>query len=80
MEKYVILHGSFGSNDGNWFPWLKKELQSKGKQVSAPQMPVDAEKQFADTITDKQIIIKDGGHLNSESGFNKFEEILGYIN
>lgn len=180
MEKYVILHGSFGSNKGNWFPWLKKELQSKGKQVSAPQMPVgvgkqnfeswsneldklaidektiiiahsiapvfvckylikndirvkklifvcgfnnylginsdydavnepmyfdnledikkycddivcfysdndpyvkfDVEKQFADTITNKQIVIKDGGHLNSESGFNKFEEILGYIN
>ena len=180
MEKYVILHGSFGSNKGNWFPWLKKELQSKGKQVSALQMPVgvgkqsfeswsneldklainektiiiahsiapvfvckylvknnirvkklifvcgfnnylginsdydavnepmffddlgdvkkycddivclysdndpyvkfDVEKQFADTITNKQIVIKDGGHLNSESGFNKFEEILDYIN
>ena len=179
MEKYVILHGSFGSNKENWFPWLKKELQSKGKQVSAPQMLVgvgkqnfeswsneldklaidentiivahsiapvfvckylvknnirvkklifvcgfnnylginsdydavnkpmyfdnlvdvkkycddivcfysdndpyvkfDVEKQFADTITDKQIIIKNGGHINSESGFSKFEEILDYI-
>ena len=28
----------------------------------------------------KQIIVKDGGHINSESGFNKFEEILDYIN
>lgn len=45
-----------------------------------PYVKFDVEKQFADTITDKQIVIKDGGHLNSESGFNKFEEILGYIN
>lgn len=179
MEKYVILHGSFGSNKGNWFPWLKKELQSKGKQVSAPQMPVgigkqnfeswsneidkltvdknttiiahsiapvfvckyliknktkvkklifvcgfndylginsdydavnspmylnnfedvkkycddiicfysdndpyvkyDVEKCFADTIASKQIIVKGGGHINLESGFEKFEELLDYI-
>jgi predicted alpha/beta hydrolase family esterase len=45
-----------------------------------PYVKFDVEKQFADTITDKQIVIKDGGHLNSESGFNKFEEILSYIN
>lgn len=179
MERYVILHGSFGSNDGNWFPWLKKELQNRGKQVFVPQMPVgvekqnfeswsneldklaidentviiahsiapvfvckylvknnirvkklifvcgfnnylginpdydtvnepmyldnledakkycdnivcfysdndpyvrfDVEKQFADTIANKQIIIKGGGHINSESGFKKLEELLDHI-
>ena len=45
-----------------------------------PYVKFDVEKQFADSITDKQIIVKDGGHINSESGFNKFEEILDYIN
>ena len=39
-EKTIILHGSFGSCEGNWFPWLKKELEEKGKQVIVPQMPV----------------------------------------
>ena len=179
MDKYIILHGSFGSSEGNWFPWLKAELQEKGKRVFVPQMPVgvgeqnfeswsnelnklaidentiiiahsiapvfvckyliknqikvkklifvcgfnnylginadydavnspmylenledvkkycndivcfysdndpyvkyDVEKQFADTITDKQIVINSGGHINSESGFNEFEEILNHI-
>ena len=179
MEKYVILHGSFGSNKENWVPWLKKELQNRGNQVFVPQMPVgvgnqnfeswskeldklaidentiivahsiapvfvckyliknsikvkklvfvcgfnnylginsdydtvnepmyfdhpedvkkycdnivcfysdndphvrfDVEKQFADAIANKQIIIKGGGHINSESGFEKFEELLDYI-
>lgn len=179
MEKYIILHGSFGSKDGNWFPWLKTELQNRNKQVFVPQMPVgvgnqnfeswskeldrlavdentiiiahsiapvfvckylvqnkirvkklifvcgfnnylgidtdydavngpmffddlgdvknycnditcfysdndpyvkyDVGKQFADTVADKQIIIKGGGHINAETGFEKFEELLDYI-
>ena len=44
-----------------------------------PYVRFDVEKQFADTVADKQIIIKNGGHINSESGFDKFEEILKYI-
>ena len=172
MEKYIILHGSFGSNEGNWFPWLKKELQNRNKEVGVgkqnfkswsneldklaidedtiiiahsiapvfvckyliknkirvkklifvcgfnnylgidpdydtvnkpmyldnledvkkycddivcfysdndPYVKYDIEKQFADAVANKQIIIKDGGHINSESGFGEFEEILDQI-
>lgn len=175
-ENYIILHGSFGSNEGNWFPWLKEQLEARNKQVSVPQMPVGidnqnfkswssildtltinentiiiahsispafvckylitnkitvkklifvcgfnnyfginyefdtvnkpmfidnfydvknycndivcfysdndpyvsyvAEKDFADNLTNNQYIIANGGHINSESGYIKFEEIL----
>lgn len=37
----IILHGAFGSKDRNWFPWLKKELESKGHKVFLEQYPVD---------------------------------------
>jgi predicted alpha/beta hydrolase family esterase len=40
MKNYIILHGSFGSKDGNWFPWLKKELEGRNLKVDVPQMPV----------------------------------------
>ena len=176
MKNYIILHGSFGSSGGNWFPWLKKELELKNLDVEVPQMPIgvknqnflnwsnvmdklsinentviiahsiapifvckylitnkikvhklifvcgfnnylgidedfdlvnkpmfienyvdvkkycdnivcyysyndpyvlyEVEKEFADTISNKQIIIENGGHINLESGFDKFEEIL----
>lgn len=179
MNNYIILHGSFGSKDGNWFPWLKSELEKQEKSVYVPQMPVgvgyqnfntwseelskltidentiiiahsiapvfvckylinnrikvkklifvcgfnnylgidpdfDAvnesmffnnledikkycddivcfysdndpyvkfavEKEFADTISNKQVIIKNGGHINAESGFTEFTEILKEI-
>jgi predicted alpha/beta hydrolase family esterase len=34
---------------------------------------------FADTVANKQIVVKSGGHINSESGFDKFEAILEEI-
>lgn len=179
MNNYIIIHGSFGSKDGNWFPWLKEQLEKRGKQVLVPQMPVgvgnqnfenwsnvlnqldinentviiahsiapifickylitnkikvkklifvcgfnnylgidsdfdvvnkpmfidnfedikhycndivcyysdndpyvkyDVEKEFADKLTNKQYIIKNGGHINSETGYTKFEEILNEL-
>ena len=42
---YIILHGSFGLKDGNWFPWLKKQLEGKDKKIDVPQMPVGVGKQ-----------------------------------
>ena len=179
MNNYIILHGSFGSKDGNWFPWLKQELETKNNTVDVPQMPVgvgnqnyenwskeldklkvndntviiahsiapvfvckylinkkikvkklificgfnnylgidkdydavnepmfmnniekvkdycsdivcfysdndpyvkfEVEKDFANKVSNEQHIIKNGGHINSESGYTKFAEILEFI-
>ena len=176
MEKYIIIHGSFGSKDGNWFPWLKNKLEKDNTDVVVPQMPVgvgnqnfenwsivlndlninenttiiahsiapifvckylitnkikvkklvfvcgfnnylgidsdfdavnepmftenledikeycnniicyysdndpyvkfEVEKSFADTVSNEQYVIKNGGHINAESGYTEFEEIL----
>ena len=173
---YIIIHGSFGSKDGNWFPWLKKQLEDKNYKVDVPQMPVgvgnqnydnwskelsklemnentiiiahsiapifvskylinnkikvkklifvcgfnnylgidpdfdvvnepmfldnlenikqycddivcyysdndpyvkyDVEKSFADTVSNKQYVIANGGHINAESGYTEFDKIL----
>lgn len=44
-----------------------------------PYVKYEVEKEFADTIADKQIVIDDGGHLNSESGYTEFKELLEYL-
>ena len=179
MNNYIIIHGSFGSKDGNWFPWLKKKLEDKNYKVDVPQMPVgvgnqnydnwekelnklsvnentiiiahsiapvfvckyliknkikvkklifvcgfnnylgidpdydtvnepmfldnlsdikkycndiicfysdndpyvkfEVEKSFADLISNEQHVIKDGGHINAESDYTEFKEILEVI-
>ncbi len=30
MKNYFIIHGTFGHNKENWFPWLETELKNQG--------------------------------------------------
>ena len=42
MENYIIIHGSFGSKDGNWFPWLKNKLEN----YNDPYVNFEVEKSY----------------------------------
>ena len=44
-----------------------------------PYVKYDVEKDFANKISTRAFMIPNGGHLNSESGYNSFEELLKYI-
>ena len=44
-----------------------------------PYVKYDVEKDFADTISTEQYCISNGGHLNAESGYTKFDELLKHI-
>lgn len=182
-NNYFIIHGSFGSPHINWFPYLFKKIEEKGRKVYCPQFPIgvglqnydnwsklmkyyldlnlinkntiifghsiapsfichfliennikvkrlvfvcgfnnylgineeydtvnktmyinnierihnlcdditciysdndpyvklDALESFANLVSNNKIIIKNGGHLNSEFGYNEFGELLKYI-
>jgi predicted alpha/beta hydrolase family esterase len=39
--KFLIMHGSYGSPEENWFRWLEKSLKNEGHEVILEQFPVD---------------------------------------
>lgn len=39
MKRAFIIHGWDGYPEECWFPWLKRELESRGYEVTVPQMP-----------------------------------------
>ena len=39
MKNAIIIHGTEGYPEENWFPWLKRELEGMGYEVFVPQFP-----------------------------------------
>lgn len=39
MRNAIILHGTSETKDSFWFPWLAKELEARGYEVSVPALP-----------------------------------------
>jgi len=39
MKRAVILHGTDGTPDSNWFPWLKRKLEEQDYEVWVPLLP-----------------------------------------
>lgn len=44
-----------------------------------PYVKYEVEKEFAGTIATEQILLNNAGHINAESGYTKFDEILDIL-
>lgn len=44
-----------------------------------PYVKYEAEKEFVDTIATEEVLMLKAGHINSESGYDIFEEIVNYL-
>ena len=65
MKNAIILHGTLGSPKGNWFQWLKSELQTKGYKVWVPKLPTPAKPRISRNV--KYILYNKNWKLNPES-------------
>lgn len=64
---FIIIHGIYGHPGENWFPWLKKELESRGYEVIVPKFPTPLDQsleswmrvisQYEDKINQETVLI-----------------------
>ena len=51
MKRVFIFHGWDGYPEEGWFPWLKKELETRGFEVIVPQFPQPEEPRIVSWVS-----------------------------
>ena len=80
IEEYDKLNSSFIDGGFDW-----NAVQSQGCDIDIihgdndPYVPVSHAKILSDKLNVPLNIIKNGGHLNSETGYTNFPEILEFL-
>lgn len=64
MRNALVLHCTGGSPEGNWSPWLLKQLEQRGWEVYIPALP-GADAPNIERYTD--FILSSGWKFNTES-------------
>jgi predicted alpha/beta hydrolase family esterase len=57
VKRVIILHGTGGSPEGNWFPWLAAQVKGKGREAFAPAFPTPQNQSYKSwrAIFDSQV-------------------------
>ena len=77
MKTVIIFHGTGSSPNRNWFPWLKKQLESQGYRVIIPQFP-HPKRQFVTALIKR--FIPQLPSSSFEDWMKTLEEYKQYIN
>jgi leucyl-tRNA synthetase len=81
-QKVLLVYGFEGSPTGNWMPWMKRELEARGFEVFAPELPnaahpvmeawLDALVPILQNFTAEDIVI--GHSLGSKAAIHAIEK------
>jgi len=58
QKRIYIIHGWEGSPESNWFPWLRRELEKRGFEVTIPEMPNADHPVFSEWLEHMQKVVK----------------------
>jgi predicted alpha/beta hydrolase family esterase len=85
FNNYFGITDDYDVVNGSMFTDKLEEVKQYADEIicfysdNDPYVKYTAEKEFADTIATKQILLEGAGHINKESGYSEFKEIIKYL-
>ena len=85
FNNYTVDGGDYDKVNASFFVNDILEIKELVNEIiciygdNDPYVKQEALKSFSNEAGTKEVSITNGGHLNSESGYNSFEELLEYI-
>ena len=85
FNNYLGINDEYDNVNGSMYLVNLEEIKQYAKEIicfysdNDPYVKYEVEKEFADTVSTEQIVLEGAGHINSESGYDAFEEIVSYI-
>lgn len=85
FNNYLGINEEYDAVNKSMYTDNIEEVKNYAKKIiclysdNDPYVKYEIEKDFADKVSTKQEIIKGGGHINSESGYETFHEIINYL-
>ena len=85
FNDYFGIDESYDAVNGSMYTDSLEKVKEFSNEIicfysdNDPYVKYEKEKEFADIVGAKQILLSGSGHINSETGYNKFEEIVDYL-
>lgn len=85
FNNYLGINQDFDSVNKPMYLKDVEKVKEYAKQIvcfysdNDPYVKFEVEQDFANRVATKKVLLKGAGHINAESGFTKFEEIIKYL-
>lgn len=85
FNNYLGINEDYDAVNKSMFFKNLDEVKGFSKEIvcfysdNDPYVKFEAEKDFADRIATEQVLLHNAGHINAESGFDTFENIVSYL-
>ena len=85
FNNYLGINEEYDAVNKSMYVNNLEDIKTYAKEIicfysdNDPYVKYTVEKDFADMISTEQIVLKGAGHINSESGYDTFEDIVHYL-